>query len=656
MAKKRVVVDSDEDDDDNLPLAKRPSVAPSEEEEDLFGDMEPQAPPKRSSAVSLELDEDDYALVEENTGVAMERSASRKQPSARGLPTGAVAAQREAIRKRFGEGAQASGEQNGTDVPLDANGRPKKPEATWARWGRGEDDGRRPDPNVYAPASPTDAGLLTLVPPHWLQDDEHAHLVPKEIPKPPAHLVEGTGARPRIPAKPKLPTHHRTLTRPAGCLRPYTHPFAVDEVAVIRRSDRYQNLIEMARTHMDVVSAMGQLAREAKKLMSLDQSPMTYWFSNIQAEVASRGLGKPNGSTALIAAWDKSVRGDIFTGLMRLEGDNLTVCPVEYDLYLAERKPQEEENAKAQQQIDAWEAKYGDAWQTHEQRCGEWRKHAAEKGAAVAYREYAAKDEHDVMPSQYRFYQSQVMMGKQSSHKDFSYIMQPPLSALLDKVRHLRTDGEVVISEAQRYYDNRKHVPPFKAKLMLRNAIGADKEYRDRITKEMDSVREFIALSESWVKELREHQNQWVMAERIALESALEKINATGEREMCETLKTAYAYGYVCTDKALEKWPGAAWTKPYEDGVLSKALAVEDELLFRIGKVGSFLSDHRWLYKELEAKLREYARLFKPLPGLDDADASSNNEEEEEEDVVFTREVTREERDAMGRAQAEVLD
>jgi len=605
MPKKRVVVDSDcDDDDNNEPPAKRPLVAPlEEEEEDLFGDKESQGSPKRTSAVHLELDEDDYALIEENTGVAMER---------------------EATRQRLGEMQPQASTAALAVAPVIA------PVPSWPR------------------------------PPPWLMDDEHGHLAPKEIPQPPAHLVEGTGARPRIPAKPKLPTQ-RKLTRPAGCLRPYTHPFAKDEVAVIRRSDQCQRIIDTVRTHADIVGAMGQLAREAKKLIDLEQSPMTYWFNNIQAEVASHGLGKPNGSTALIAAWDRSVKGDIFAGLMRLEPeDNPTVCPVEYDLYLAARKPQEEENAEAQQRIDAWEAQHGEAQRAYEKRCGEWRKYAAEKGAAVAYREYAAKNEHrDGERERYRFVQAQVILDKQSSHKHFSTVMKPSLSALLDKVWHLRNDGHIVASEARRYYDNRMQVPPFQAKLMLRNAISADKEYRDRIAKEMATAKEFVALSESWVNEVREQQNRWVMAERTALKRALDEINATGEREMRETLGTAHAYGYVCTDKTLEKWPGAAWTKPYEEQILRKALAVEDELDNRIAKVGCFLSDHRRMCKELEAQSRDYVKLFISLPGLDNADASSRDEEEEEEEeegeVVFTMEVTREERDAKGRAEAEVL-
>jgi len=665
MPKKRVVVDSDDDDsDDNVPLSKRHAKAPLEEEEDLFGDRELQAPPKRSSAATLRAF-GFYALVEKNTGIAMEQSAARKLPSARGLPVGAVAAQREAMRQRFGKGAQASEEQNGADVPLDANGRPKKPEAAWARWGRCEDDDCQPDPTVYAPTSPADAALLALVPPWplpppWLQDDDHEHLVPKCIPKPPAHLVEGTGTAPRFPAKPKLP-NHRALSRISdGFLLSYTHPLTKNEVLVVHRSTRIQTAIKkFGMSVKEVLEAMDLICHQSYEMVHVGGDAMAYWIDNIKAEVEDRRMAPADTVSGLVAQWLLFANTDaLFAGLVwsaQTYKHNAVLDPVAHHLYRTERKQQEAANAKAQKKIDAWGAKYSEAWQTHEKRCDEWRKHAAEKGAAVAYREYAADNDNSMMV-QYRFEQARVMMRKQSSHKDFSYIMQPSLSALLDKVRHLRTDGQIVASEAQRYHDNRKHVSPFQAKLMLRNAIGANREYHDRITKEMDSARELVALSESWVKELREHQNQWVMAECAALKRALEKINATGEREMRKALETAYAYGYVCTDKTLEKWPGAAWTKPYEDGILHNALATEDELDRRIAKAGSFLSDHRRLCEELKAQLREYACFFKPLPGLDDADASVNEEEEEEEEVVFTKEVTREERDAMGRAQAEILD
>ena len=82
---------------------------------------------RRKSAVSLELDEDDYALVEENTGVAMQRdsndgskgfrrlSKKQKQRVEVGVEVGAAggveSAQKELGQKLFGEEGEEEGEE-----------------------------------------------------------------------------------------------------------------------------------------------------------------------------------------------------------------------------------------------------------------------------------------------------------------------------------------------------------------------------------------------------------------------------------------------------------------------------------------------------------------------------------------------------------------
>ena len=62
-------------------------------------------------------------------------------------------------KKQKREGEQDAQEKKmSTDVPLDANGRPKKPEASWERWKRNEDDwseGRPPFGPAYSPTHPT---------------------------------------------------------------------------------------------------------------------------------------------------------------------------------------------------------------------------------------------------------------------------------------------------------------------------------------------------------------------------------------------------------------------------------------------------------------------------------------------------------------------
>ena len=60
-------------------------------------------------------------------------------------------------REEKPEGVQDAQEKKmSTDVPLDANGRPKKPEASWERWKRDEDDwGRPPLWSAYSPTHPT---------------------------------------------------------------------------------------------------------------------------------------------------------------------------------------------------------------------------------------------------------------------------------------------------------------------------------------------------------------------------------------------------------------------------------------------------------------------------------------------------------------------
>ena len=87
-------------------------------------------------------------------------------------------------------------------------------------------------------------------------------------------------------------------------------------------------------------------------------------------------------------------------------------------------------------------------------------------------------------------------------------------------------------------------------------------------------------------------------------------------------------------------------------------LAVYAEMLKR--HLGIDVGDRRYLVRltkeegaqEICAAGAVYDRVAAGLLRV----AVGNEEEEEEEEVVFTKEVTREERDAMGRAQAEILD
>lgn len=551
-------------------------------------------------------------------------------------------------------------EQNGTDVPLDANGRPKKPEANWARWGRGEDYTR----NVYLPTSPTDAGLLTPVPrwplpPHWLEDNDHEHLVPKEVPKPPAHLVEGTGTAPRFPAKPKLP-NHRALSRVSdGFLLPYTHPLTKNEVLVVHRSTRIQTAIKKFGMGVKgVLEAMDLICHQAYEMVHVGGDAMAYWTDNIKAEVEDRSMAPADTVSGLVAQWLLFSSTDaLFAGLVcSAHGNyknNAVLDPVAHHLYRAERKQQEAANAKVQKKIDAWEAKYGEARQTHAKRCDEWRKYAAEKGAAVAYRDYAIKvHSRGDMPT-YHFETAKKVLDEQESSADFSAIMYSSLQGTLQKFRALMADDNAVAVELKRYHDKCNSEPPFTVSMLLSNARSAGRSFRARLEKEVTATQALRDLTEVWHKAVVAH-SEAVVAERTELQNVVKEINEAGESDMRHTLETARDYGYSCTDRALEKWTDAAWTKPFRERFLNKALAVEDELTRRDAKFGSAFSIFKRLTWDLQDLAKAHDLRFKTCPNEDGE--FSRHDSGEEDDVVFTKVVTREERDAKGRAEAEVLE
>jgi len=474
--------------------------------------------------------------------------------------------------------------------------------------------------------------------------------MPKEIPSPPAHLVQGSGAGPRVPPKPKLP-QHRAITRPTGLLRPHTHPFAKDEVAVILRSGRLQQTMRQISGAADIVRTMQLLSKEAYKMEHLGESPMSYWLNNVKAELVSRGLNPPSGSEAMMRIWLQAFKSSraVFTGLIRDDPEpNVIVCPVEYHLYDAERKQQQDATAKAQKEIDAWETEHGEAMRAHKERCDEWRDYARVKACAVAYHDMATKEQNLAAPQTYVFEEVSKSMKNDKDQPDFSFFFRDPDAVGKDKLKRMKSKSASVAGELERYRTEHADVPHFKAQLLLRNAWSASDAYAARLRKEIANAKELETSSHTWLKSYA-HKRARVVLELGTFKAQQREVEATGKRVYKETLDAAYAHGYTRGDREVWHWNG--WMKPFI-GTMNECAGTAGELGWRQGRLVIIAANYGKLASTLgdmlEAHEREFAKLPRPEPEI--------NSDDEEDDVLLVDLVTREERDARGWQEAEVLD
>jgi len=321
-------------------------------------------------------------------------------------------------------------------------------------------------------------------------------------------------------------------------LRPHTHPFAKDEVAVILRSGRLQQTMRQISGAADIVKTMQLLSKEANKMAHLGESPMSYWLNNVKAELVSRGLNPPSGSEAMMRMWLQAFKSSsaIFTGLIRDDPrPNVAVCPVEYHLYDTERKQQEDATAKAQKEIDAWEAKHGEAARAHWKRCDEWREYAGKKACAVAYYDAATKEQNLAAPQTYVFEEVSKSMNNDKDLPDFSFFFCDPDAVGKGKLKRMKSEPASVAGELERYRTEHADVPPFKAQLLLRNAWSASDAYAARLRKEIANAKKLQTSSHTWHKSYT-HKRERVLRELSVLRAELREFEATARRVYKETL------------------------------------------------------------------------------------------------------------------------
>jgi len=441
----------------------------------------------------------------------------------------------------------------------------------------------------------------------------------------PKHLSTALDAVRGIPKKPPLPDHSkRPLTRPKGCLLPYTHPFATDEVAVIKRSTRYQNCANGALDAIRALEAMRTFAREAYKIEHVGGNAMTYWMDNLKAELRSRdALAEATSEIAVLRQWAKALSyHSVFAGLC--SDANAIVCPVEYHLYTTERKQQERATKTAETRRATWEAKHGEAMRAHEALRGEWEAFAQQKAnAVVEYRQKVMKDLPSALPS----YEFETV---DTSDKSVAEAAQSERFAMRE--RQAQAD-----EERKRYVTESVNVPPFKVQILLRNAWAAGDAYaaclrralraRDKAMKELETRGSYTVGIQSRVF--------WELG---TINVLLRNVRNVASASIAQTMRHAYPSG----DLRPPTWIEPTWVAKAES--MRVACAAVRDALKAEEKV------HETTIADFRAMLTAHERTFANLPHPEQEPAS-------DDDVpVCTGVSTRAERDAKGWAEAEVVD
>lgn len=167
-----------------------------------------------------------------------------------------------------------------------------------------------------------------------------------------------TPSHSRVPTKPQHPNYPLHV-RPDGPLRMYTHPFATDEVKVIKRLERLQTLMCDGNLHEAVV----ELCKQCYKLLHLGIVPLQLWMSNLREECDSyyaEPLGKL--ATNVVVLSHAKARGiDVFAGLWTGLVPRQVVDPTEYLVYTLVTKKQNAQRKAINARIASWTAQWGPA-------------------------------------------------------------------------------------------------------------------------------------------------------------------------------------------------------------------------------------------------------------------------------------------------------
>ena len=455
-----------------------------------------------------------------------------------------------------------------------------------------------------------------------------------------------------LPKKPVLP-QQRELTRPHGFLRPHTHPFAKDEVKVILRSDACQHALQQTVTAEQMLATMKLLANQAYKIVHVGGNAMSYWLDNVKAELRTHetltswldAAAEPvEYLRSIMRCWLRRFNNgkSLFAGLLKYEPEhNEVVCPVEYHLFVTERKKQILVTKAALSRIATWEAKYGKAVREYEARRYEAEVQAQEKASAVAHKAFLEKPRLG-SPQSFVFEGIEKSIAKSTATSELQLF--PSKATLEEMMGYMRSKNVRVAGLVEHYKVEHLLLAKFcDEQIWLRNAWESSNAAEVFMKKELAGLRA-IQQKVNVVLKHRTSQRTRVIWEYGTLMLTIREAKDCATRVLKETMASNYP---TQTDLV---WKSGCFLWYTE--LASKAQRCEtlkDDLEKRRVSLSDFSIFLDKCMRAIVAMLYTHTKNWSNIPApKEDCDES--------DDLECTGVVTREERDEKGWAQAEVLD
>ena len=354
-----------------------------------------------------------------------------------------------------------------------------------------------------------------------------------------------TPSHSRIPTKPQHPNYPLHV-RPDGPLRMYTHPFAPDEVKVIKRLERLQTLM----CDGNLQEAVVELCKQCYKLLHLGIVPLQLWMSNLREECDSydsEPLGKL--ATNLFVLNHAKARGiDVFAGLWTGLVPRQVVDPTEYLIYTLEKKKQNAQRKAINARIASWTTQWGAAKAAEDladtEREIERRKTLQAEQIARRAVTKLLEQKNAIIALWANFNRDNAANSRAVLNMEWicaeplhggyggvlgevppvprgemtSYDKQTNEKAQASKNATTKEMQQLILDEVQRYEASVGKVPPFRAQFLLANAkmaiascegvITSQHTLYSRMVDEMDAkVKSHAVMSSEWRATLRLRRN-----------------------------------------------------------------------------------------------------------------------------------------------------
>ena len=373
----------------------------------------------------------------------------------------------------------------------------------------------------------------------------------------------------------------------------------------------------------------------------------------IKAEVEDRRMAPADTVSGLVAQWlTFATTGALFAGLGHYgpwgaNKTNQVIDPVAHYLYRAERKQQEAATAKAQKRIDTWQSKYGERVRKAEALHEKWIVYAQERANAVAQRERATYP--NLVDASHKYAYVEVANELEALPKS-----EPTLEWVKQAVdrttRFVEDRSKLVDEERKRFVAESNDVPPYKVQMLLRNARSAMDEHNRWLRQEI-ARRKADQQTLELKSRTRMQYKKRVVWELSVLSVQRRNIQNAAEGAMGYALNELGRM-YGCQPVLpLPDWVPGEWYKPINEriGAADKLRTDLEQLCSDFDKMVSYASSG---VDMIQNELEKLERAAAKLPPLDPQRDSGSDD-----DVpVCTGVVTREERDAKGWQQAEVLE